>query len=122
MKRLLLATIAALSVTAAHAGHNCRIQVNGHTYLSAKTCTFTKDSDAVFIGTEKRGDYFAYLYPEGDGLWSGKWSVSEDEKGKVYSKSHANADLPGGLLKQEGDCWINAQVKICADRRTSARW
>ena len=99
------------AVNAAQRQVQCKLVVNGKTYINGP-CNFEADPDGSFrIGVLRddqkipaKGFYFAYVNVSGNTAQA-KWN--EDPKA-------LHADVPLGTLTRNGACWESETVQICA--------
>jgi len=85
----------------------CVLQVSHKTYLKgACNIEFTDNQGSFTIGISKthRARYFAYINMEDDGAHA-YWNETPEA-------SHAHTSL--GILKPQGDCWVNETARVCA--------
>jgi hypothetical protein len=96
----------ALSASAAFAAHRqvqCKLVVEGKTYVNGPCRFEALGTDGSFTIAGKA--YFAYVVMD-EGTATGSWN--EDPK-----STHAHSTL--GTLTRSGACWQNAKARICAE-------
>ena len=96
------ALIFALTMTtaAAEEAARCQIEVGGTSYLDAP-CEFEVDTGTITIGVgdSQMARHFAYII-DGVAYWNGLEASSK-------------ADTLLGPVAQNGDCWLNADTRLC---------
>jgi hypothetical protein len=108
---VVLCALSGTTATAAQRLVQCKLVVNGKTYIKGR-CNFEDFGEGSFaIGVlrddqpiPKKGFYFAYVDVHGNTA-EAKWNEDPQEM-------HANASL--GTLTRHGACWENATAQICA--------
>ena len=110
MKTLLLACLALLAATQAHARPvSCSLDVAGRAVFAGGDCDFSAHGrDGSFQLTAPRGDYFVQLNMDAPGVAKGYWNG-------WGRGSHAHDDL-GTLTRDRADpaCWSNNAARVCA--------
>lgn len=83
----------------------CVLEVGGRSYIDGP-CSFERlgDDNVSFKIMGNAGDYFAYVYVEGDGA-TAHWN-------EIAGVNRAHTPL--GELRRDGACWISDNVRICA--------
>ncbi|MET4104648.1 hypothetical protein ABIE58_004107 [Roseovarius sp. MBR-78] len=96
---------AALSLPASAKPASCVLEVGGQSYIEGP-CSFERlsDDDGSFKIMGAAGDYFAYVYVEGDRA-TAHWN-------EIAWANYAHTPL--GQLRRDGACWISDAARICA--------
>lgn len=96
---------AASSLPASAEPATCVLEVGGQSYMEGP-CSFERLSadDGSFKIMDAAGDYFAYVYVEGDGA-TAHWNEFAG-----VNRAHT----PLGELRRDGACWISDTARICA--------
>lgn len=98
--------LAASAVPAVATPASCVLEVEGKPYIDGQ-CSFERLSrdDGSFKIMGAAGDYFAYVYVEGENRATAHWN-------EIAGVNRAHTPL--GALTRDGACWISDTVRICA--------
>lgn len=98
--------LAASAVPAASTPASCVLEVEGKSYIDGQ-CSFELLSrdDGSFKIMGAVGDYFAYVYVEGENRATAHWNETAG-----VNRAHT----PLGALTRDGACWVSDTARICA--------
>jgi hypothetical protein len=93
---------AAFPAAAAMRPADCKLAVNGKSYISG-ACEFEADKDGSFRISGNQ--YFVYVTVTGKDAAEATWNANPKA---------THADVPLGALTRKGACWVSKAVEICA--------
>ena len=98
--------LATSAVPASAEPASCVLEVEGQSYIDGP-CSFEllSSGDGSFKIMGNSGDFFAYVYVEGEGAATAHWN-------EIAGVNRAHTPL--GSLQRNGACWVSDTVRICA--------
>lgn len=98
--------LATSAVPASAEPATCVLEVEGQPYIDG-LCSFEllSSGDGSFKIMSNSGDYFAYVYVEGEGAATAHWN-------EIAGVNRAHTPL--GSLQRNGACWVSDTARICA--------
>ncbi|WP_394182168.1 hypothetical protein [Yoonia maritima] len=88
----------------------CSVVIQGDEYISGD-CFSQASPNNQLVLTSADGYWMFHLDHRQDGRTEGYWNVQMDDNGEPIRTRYASASM--GLLSQIGECWRNAEHKIC---------